>query len=324
MGKKIFIYSIPRPTATNVSEFKDGTSGKPLNKTKIGKCADGIQALYKPSVGGLANGLSYKPWMDPETGKQKIDPVTNRLLTLQDQMEQKWNLTPGYLTNRPFRKGDSLDPSKMTYYQTQRWKMQDGCTVLDLDNMEDELAYYVMLDSKYVANSEKEWRSHKWPSAMWYIALENESDEIKYARSQAKNAAITALHTMDEDTRRKFVTILKISKTQNNLTPIQIYNALHQFVELAPSADSDNVNRFNTLYTLTKNASGKERLQAMYIIQQGLDTQVLYEKQNSYFFKSPTGPINIGDRYDDAIDFILSPKKDKEVKEITDAIKERL
>ena len=62
----------------------------------------------------------------------------------------------------------------------------------------------------------------------------------------------------------------------------------------------------------------------MYIIQQGLDTQVLYEKQNSYFFKSPTGPINIGDRYDDAIDFILSPKKDKEVKEITDAIKERL
>ena len=60
MGK-VFIHSVPRETATLVSEFRDPDSGKKLNKTKLGSCKDKIQALYSPRVAGLLNGLSYKP-----------------------------------------------------------------------------------------------------------------------------------------------------------------------------------------------------------------------------------------------------------------------
>lgn len=94
---KVFIHSIPRETATLVSEFRDPTSGKKLNKTKMGNCKDKIQALYSGKVGGLMNGLSYKPWI--EGGVQKVDDRGNKL-TLQDKEEERWGLKKGYLTNR--------------------------------------------------------------------------------------------------------------------------------------------------------------------------------------------------------------------------------
>lgn len=97
-NKKVFIQSIPRETATKISDWTNDSSGKRLKKTKIGRCRDTIQALYSPKHGGLANGLSYKPWM--ENGKQKVDEQTGRKLTLQDREERKWNLPEGYLTNK--------------------------------------------------------------------------------------------------------------------------------------------------------------------------------------------------------------------------------
>lgn len=60
MNKKVFIQSIPRETATLISEWRDPNSGGKLHKTKIGQCRDKISALYSPRVGGLLNGLSYK------------------------------------------------------------------------------------------------------------------------------------------------------------------------------------------------------------------------------------------------------------------------
>lgn len=95
---KVFIQSIPRETATKISDWTNDSSGKKLKKTKIGRCRDTIMCLYNPKYGGLANGLSYKPWM--EDGKQKTDENGNKL-TLQDREEQRWNLPKGYLTNRP-------------------------------------------------------------------------------------------------------------------------------------------------------------------------------------------------------------------------------
>jgi hypothetical protein len=59
MGHKVFIQSIPRQTATLISEWRD-PNGNSLNKTKIGNCKDKFSALYSPKVGGLLNGLSYK------------------------------------------------------------------------------------------------------------------------------------------------------------------------------------------------------------------------------------------------------------------------
>lgn len=324
MGK-IFIYSIQRPTATGLSEWKDETSGKPLGKTKLGKANDGVQALRKSSVGGLANYISYHPWIDPVTGLQVKDE-TGKPLTMQDQMERKWNKPPGFFTNKAWEKGDSFKEEDRTYFQKARWKMQDGCTVLDMDNMDDELGYYVMLDSKFVANSEKEWRSHKWPDARWYIALENESDELKYARNQVRSKAFAALHApdFDDSTKRKFLTILNVANAKSVLTDQQVHNLLYEYIDKSSLAPGSNIDKFNQLFALLSTAAGKQQIYARFVLKQGLDTNVLYEKQNSYFFNRPTGQINIGDRYEDAVDFILSPKKEKEVEELQKMIKDRL
>jgi len=60
-NSKVFIYSVPRETATGLSEWISSSTGKKLKKTKMGHCKDGVQAFYSPQHGGLKNGLSYKP-----------------------------------------------------------------------------------------------------------------------------------------------------------------------------------------------------------------------------------------------------------------------
>jgi hypothetical protein len=59
MNTKILIYSIPRKTATGLSEWTS-PNGISLKKTKFGPACDTIVALPSPQVGGLKTGL-YKP-----------------------------------------------------------------------------------------------------------------------------------------------------------------------------------------------------------------------------------------------------------------------
>ena len=107
MGKQVFIKVIPRDTASKIHEVRDNRTGKRLNKTKINDfCKDGIQALWSPTVGGLKTGL-YKS-MDLEDGEK---------ITLQNWAENRWSLEKGFLTNKPWRRGDSLQPEDMSYFQ---------------------------------------------------------------------------------------------------------------------------------------------------------------------------------------------------------------
>lgn len=157
-NKKIFIYSVPRPTASNIGQWRDPNTGLLMKKTKIGRSNDRIQALYSSRIGGLLNGLSYKQWT--ENGKPVTDKEGNNL-TLQHREEQRWNLPKDYLHNRSWRRGDSVKETDMSYFQRAKWTFNDGCTIFDLNNFEDAMGYYVALDSKLIANSEKELRAHK-------------------------------------------------------------------------------------------------------------------------------------------------------------------
>lgn len=52
-----------------------------------------------------------------ENGIQKVDDRTGRKLTLQDREEQRWGLESGFLTNKAWRRGDSVKEEDMTYFQ---------------------------------------------------------------------------------------------------------------------------------------------------------------------------------------------------------------
>lgn len=317
----IYVMSIPRETATKVSEIISQTSGKKSNKTKMGNCSDSLSALYSPKIGGLANGLSYKPWL--ENGVQKMDEQTNRPLTLQDQMERKWGLTPGFLTNKAWMNGDSVAVEDMTYYQKKYWRLNDGSTVLDTSNMEDELGYFMMLDSKYVANSEKEWRDHKWPDAKFYIALENEADELKASKHRLKAAAKGNIVSTEFSLtmQQKFVHILKLAPPSASLTPDAIFNLLDNYIEHTTFLPGSNIEKFNTLWEELKTPLGRERIEAKHLLERATNGRIIIEKQGAYHWPRPEGQITIGENYAEALSYLLDPKKEAMVEDLEAELK---
>lgn len=319
-SKKIFIYSVPRQTATGVSGFTNDTSGKKLNKTKIGRAKSGIQALYNPKVGGLANYISYTPWT--EDGKPVKDS-NGKTLTLQHRLEEKWNLPKDFLHNRPRTSDDVRLGTAPSYFQKKRWVFNDGATVFDLGNMDDELGYYVCLASKYVANSEKELRAHKWPYAEFYIAVEHEADEIRFKKSERKSAAFAKLHDSNMTTawKRKLVYILDISNARTSITDQQAHNLLFEYIDGTTFTAGSNIDKFEEVTNLLKTKPGREELEARYLIKKAIDYRIVYEKQGTYTWMRPEGKLVIGDKYSEAVDFILNPKKNTFVEELENQVK---
>lgn len=312
MSKQVFIKVIPRDTASKIHEVRDSRTGKKLNKTKINDmCKDTIQALWSPKVGGLKTGL-YK-MKDSLEGDNEI--------TLQDWAEKRWGLQKGFLTNRPWRRGDSMDPDVMTYFQKKGWKLNDGTTVLDLDNMDDFCFYHVCLESKYIANSEREWKEHKWPKAKYYIALENESENIKYKKTQRKAKAFGALHDNDLTLpwKRKFIVILDIASDRLNFTEEQVNNLLYDFIDKSALHDGPtNLNKFINLFEALKRKDGRVEVEAKYLLKRLDDWRIVIEKAGTYTWLMKD--MQIGFNKAEALDFLTNPKKQPLVDEIVEEL----
>ncbi len=316
----VFVQSIPRSTATGVSELVNPNSGKKSNKTKMGNCSDSFQALYSPKVGGLATGLT-DAWV--EDGVQVIDEVTKRPLLIQHKMERKHNLPDGFLNNKPWMKGDSDDEKNWTYYQRKYVTLNDGSTVFNTDEMEGELSYYILLASKYVANSEKEWRDHKWPDARWYIALENEEDELKATKSRQKSKCIAFL--VDDEFsltyQQKFVHVLGLATVSASLTTDAIYNLLKDYIDASNYLPGSNIEKFQELQELLKTPLGREEFEARHLLKRSIDGRVVREKQGAYIWDRPDGPLRLGENYREAVEYLLDPKKEAMVEDLLAELK---
>jgi len=295
-----------------------------LEKTKIGDSATKICALWSAKYAGLANGLSYKPWI--EAGVPVVDKVTGKQLTWQDREEKRWNLPEGYLNNRSWKKGDSLKGSDQTYFQNTTWKLNDGSTVLDMDNFNDAMLYYVALDSKYIANSEMELKARKWPYATHYIALENEADEMKYAKNKRKIKALSILESDELNfPRAKSVCfILGLASSTADITEETATNLLYSFIEADNIDLNDNIGKFINLVSLLKDEKGREEFEARLLLKKGVDSRTIYEKSDSYVWNKSTGSIVIGDTYKEAVSFLINPKKQVLVQELENEIKSKI
>lgn len=321
MSRLVFVNSIPRDTATGINDWVNTTSGVKMNKVKIGRCNDKLRALYSVKQGGLANYISYTPWI--ENGVPVVEDGTP--LMLQTKLERKWNKPNGYFTNEPATRGD-VNEEKRTYFQRKVWPLNDGSTVLDLSTMDGEMGYYVMLASSRVANSEKEWKMHLWPKAEWYIALENESDQIKYQKNSTKVKAFAALENTEltPTYKRKLAVLLELIDTKTVVTNEQLENILFEYIDKSTYIPGSNIDKFNELYKLLSTATGREEFEARFLLKQAIDVRIVYEKQGTYTWVRAQGQIVLGDRFRDAISFILNPKKADEVEELTEAIKVKL
>lgn len=321
-SKLVFIKSIPRQTATGISEWTSEASGKKLYKTKIGRAVDRIMALYSAKVGGLANYISYNYYTDPATGQ----PVLNEKkqpITLQEHLETKWNKPPGYFSNQAASRNYKGDGSDLGYYYQKAWILRDGTTVLDLNLMDDEIGYYVMLASSLVANSEQEWRSHKWPKAKYYIALENETEELRHSKNKLKARCLGTLEQMEftDKMKRTVATLLGLVNAKSEISTFQVYNLLVDYIE---TNNVTNLEKYLSFVNLIKTSDGRTRLDAMWTLALAKDLGIIYSKQDTWTWITPQGQqINIGDRYAEAVDYLLSPKKETELDEILTQIKEK-
>jgi hypothetical protein len=322
MGKKVFIMSIPRKTATGLSDARNPTSGELIGKNKIKKANTKFMCLYSPLKGGLNNYISYTPHIDPTTGLEARNKNGEPIM-LQEVLEKKYAKPAGYYTNAPVTKNQ--EEKDITFYQTTYWILEDGTTMFDLDTELGELGYYAALESPLIANSEREYREHKWPKAEFYIAIENESDDIKYNKNKVKSKAFAALEdpALSDTFRRKFVVLLGLANTKANLTIEKINNMLFEYIDSSSFSESSNISKFMVLFNQFKTAKGKETIEVRYIIQQALDLRIMFEKQNTYTWVRPTGNITLGERYEDAVEFMLNPKKAAEVDEIIEEIKKK-
>lgn len=325
MSKLLFITSIPRRTTSGIDDWASDSSGVKMKKTKVGRAFDRVSALFSPKVGGLANYISYNYHTDPKTGQPTLNEKGEPML-LQEFLEKKWNKPPGYFSNVAIGRHYKGDGSDLGYYYQNSWKLVDGTTVLNLENMDDEIGYYVFLASSKVANSEKEWREHKWPKATHYIALEHETEELKYTRSQQKSKAYATLHSteMTEVIKRKIIALLGLASSRSKLSDQQVHNMLVDFIEASSYTAGSNIDKLQNLVTMLKTAPNREKFEAMFILKNAEDYDVIRSKQDIWTWLNPKGtPVTLGNRYSEALDFILNPKKADEVQEILQNIKDK-
>lgn len=188
------------------------------------------------------------------------------------------------------------------------------------------MGYYVCLASKKVANSEKEWRSHKWPDADFFIAIESESDDLKYKNNELKSKAFASLHSTDltNDNKRKTVSLLNLASAKSDLTEMQVHNLLYDYVDKSSFTPGSNLDKFSEVRVLLTTAPGREEFEARYLLKQATDLRVVYEKQDTFTWIRPKGTIVLGDTYRDAIGFLLNPKKDTLTEELKADIKAKM
>lgn len=325
MSKLVFIQSIPRRTASGIDDWVSDSSGVKIKKTKVGRAFDRLACLYSAKVGGLANYISYNYYTDPKTGQPVLNEKGDPML-LQEYLEKKWNKPAGFFSNQAVSRHYKGDGSDLGYYYTTSWKLLDGTTVLDIDQMDDEIGYYVFLASSRVANSEKEWREHKWPKATHFIALENETEELKYTRSQMKSRAYASLHSQDltEAIKRKIVSLLDLATTKQKISEQKVHNMLTEYIDSSSYTAGSNIDKFQNYVTMLKTAPNRERFEAMFLLKQAEDYDVVRSKQDVWTWINPKGtPVPMGNRYSEALDFILNPKKSEEVLEIKENIKDK-
>lgn len=212
----------------------------------------------------------------------------------------------------------------MTYFQKTFWKLNDGLTVLDLENFDDAMFYYVAQASKLVANSEKELKENKWPFAKYYIALANESEELVYAKNKNKITAIGLLSdkSLTDTWKRKLIYILELASVFTTISDEQATNILYSFID--SGSNSTNITKFIRLVGMLKKDTSRAQLEAMLLLRKSVEARVVYNKADTYTWTRAAGEIILGQRYEDAITFLTSKEKESLVEELKAEIDSKL
>lgn len=308
-NKKVFIKPVPGlESVFNIHEWK-AKSGKKLNKTKLSRYSvDTFSALYSRSLGHRKTGLyhsvpnPYAKYTIEQLGDKYKHLIGREEITLQEKLEYEHRKDPGFYSPRMTREGEPA-----TYFTDFKFKLRDGTNVLDLTIPEHEIAYYVLLDSKFVAKSLKEYHEYKKPNARYYIAQEDEDQEIQYRASKAKDMAIARLNS-DDITEENLVLIAKSLGWYSSQSFTTLYNKFSTSIKSADMKDPINaLSEFTKVVKLLDTPTGREELNARAILNDLTKSRIVTENKGTFTWH--TKGMVIGYSKEEAVDFLLDPNK---------------
>jgi hypothetical protein len=238
-------------------------------------------------------------------------------------LEYKHGKPFNYYTNQidhnSYRRNFKDKLSDIPYMQTRaaRLDLNDGATVLDMDNPVHEVLFYIAQGHKLIANSYSELDHN----TRFYI-----SDEQAEAAELQKNKRIRDLATAHLVELSGFgnKVLVKFCKALNlprgpklGMTDEQAYILLSDLFK----GSEDGIRGFEQLYAIFKDPGRKREFEARALLSDLIDTDIFYVKGNSYFWSQPTDedgvtpePIEFV-RKSEAVQF-LTEKKNQEEHEI--------
>lgn len=308
-NKKVFLKPVPGlESVFNIHEWRS-QSGKRLNKTKLSRYSvNTFSALYSRSLGRRKTGLLHNvdnPYKDKtvfDLGEKWKHLIGRSEITLQEKLEYEHGKDPGFYTARMTKEGEPV-----TYFTDFKVKLRDGTNILDLTIPDQEIAYYMLLDSKYVAKSLKEYQEYKKPSAIYYIAQEDEDQEIQYRVGKAKDLAVARLNS-DDITEENLVLIAKALGWYSNQSFTALYNKISGNIKTADIKDPLNaLTAFEKTVKLLDTPTGREELNARALLFDLSKARIVSEVKGTYTWVNK-GMI-IGYSLDDTISFLIDPNK---------------
>lgn len=330
------VKSIPRESAIGLSEFRNLSSGNikgaKMNRTKLGRCNDRLRALGSKATGKLKTGLAVfvpNPYFESESSLPSEFEYVRKMkeITKQELFEIKHGRPKGYYTDALWREGTSLSDDNLTFFQKFKVKLNDGSTFFDLDNPMDEVAFTLLKEHKLVALSNNPEDRRAKPKAQWYIADINESEKEKYAKRKLYNSAVKDLNNEKfvPSLQKKVAKALQLVKGDTStITDEKLYLVLDNYLEEAISSvdKESNIHNFQRMYDLTKTPDGRTELEARAFLEDLVLYRLVTDTKGTYKWVSKN--MIIGQRKEEAVDWLLDPKKQPEHDELKLQLKSKL
>jgi len=119
------------------------------------------------------------------------------------------------------------------------------------------------------------------------------------------------------------IALLDIASPETKMSTEQIHNLLFEYID-ASSSINNNIEKFLNFVSMLKTADGKVKLEVMYMLKQAVSLRIVYSKQDTWTWIRESGAtLVIGEKYSEAIDFLLNPKKREEFDELKNQIKNK-
>lgn len=251
----------------------------------------GMDIMTLKSQRGLSN--SWDDYLDRIVEQDKISRQT--LYEVMDGVE------PDYYSSRI--QYDSLNPGNLfgggekerSYIEQFEVIMYDGANVFSSDTSRGRLAIQLLKNRSDVAVD----KTFNPNTHRWYIAEENEEELDRIKVDEIENEAVSALF----DVKRNYpefklyqfgiqtITKSNVPLIKGEVPPSVVYDQLNRFIKAKTKDKRDNINTFIDLYGKFKNSP--HLFEMDYIVQQGLNANVLFFDKGQLYWKSKSGEPNV-------------------------------